>query len=183
MKNSSKYLLISLTTFIAGYLFLRLAYIKTIDIPFIQEIVLIILGTIATIAITAALLNKQSEIELEKEQRVKIFELKSDLYFELIDFIEKVITKGEINKSDMIVLEFLAHKISTIASPEVLFEYSNFLNIIKSTSEDDEITALESDELSAGLAKLCGKIRYDLISNSTSSANIQKLIDNNIEQL
>ena len=184
MKNSSIYLLISLTTFVVGYLFLRFAYLKTANIPFTQEIVLIILGTIATIAITAALLNKQSEIELEKEQRVKIFELKSNLYFDLIDFIEKVITKGEIKEVDLITLEFLTHKISTIASSDVLIEYSNFLKIIKDTSEDKAISTLESDELSAGLAKLCGKIRYDLITKSSGSkTNIQKIIENNIENL
>ena len=76
MKNSSKYLLISFATFICGYVFLRLAYYESVKIPFVQEVVLIVLGTIATVAITAALISKQSEIELEKEQRVKIFDLK-----------------------------------------------------------------------------------------------------------
>ncbi len=89
MKSSSKYLIIAIVTFIVGYIFLRQAYFSTSEIPFAQEIILLVLGTIATIAITAALLNKQSEIELEKEQRVKIFDLKSDTYFGLIDFIPK----------------------------------------------------------------------------------------------
>ncbi len=184
MNESSKYLIISLVTFVVGYLFLRYAYLTSSNIPFTQEIVLIILGTIATIAITAALLNKQSEIELEKEQRVKIFELKSNLYFDLIDLIEKVISRGEIDKKDLISLEFLTHKISTIASHDVLKEYSSFLRIIKATSLDDKITAIESDELSAGLANLCGKIRYDLITKDTKSASeIQEVIKKNIEKL
>ena len=183
MNKSSKYLLISLTTFIVGYLFLRFAYLSTKEIPFVQEIVLIILGTIATIAITAALLNKQSEIEIEKEQRVKIFNLKSNLYFELIGFIEKIILKGKIEKNDLIALEFLTHKISTIAIPEVLKEYSNFINIIKKTASDTTISSLESDELSLGLANLCSKIRYDLISNEkTYDSGIQKIIKNNIDK-
>jgi len=183
MNKSSKYLLISLTTFIVGYLFLRFAYSSTYNIPFVQEIVLVVLGTIATIAITAALLSKQSEIEIEKEQRVKIFNLKSNLYFELIGFIEKIILKGKIEKPDLIGLEFLTHKISTIANPEVLKEYSNFINIIKETAIDSEITSLESDELSSGLANLCGKIRYDLISNEKNSDfNIQNIIKSNIDK-
>jgi len=183
MKESTKYLIISILTFVVGYLFLRYAYLHTENIPFTQEIILIILGTIATIAITAALLNKQSEIELEKEQRVKIFELKSNLYFELIDIIEKVILKGEIDKNDLISLEFLTHKISTIANQEVLKEYSNFLKIFKETSSDTKITPMESDELSASLAKLCGKIRYDLIlKDSSSTTEIQKIIESNIDK-
>ncbi len=184
MNKSSKYLLVSLTTFIIGYFFLRFAYSSTKDIPFVQEIVLIILGTIATIAITAALLNKQSEVEIEKEQRVKIFNLKSNLYFELIGFIEKIILKGKIEKKDLIALEFLTHKISTIANPDVLQEYSNFIETIKKTALDSEITPLESDELSLGLANLCGKIRYDLISNEKHiESNIQRIIKNNIDKL
>lgn len=184
MKSSSKYLLIAIVTFVVGYTFLRQAYFSTSETPFSQEIILLVLGTIATIAITAALLNKQSEIELEKEQRVKIFDLKSDTYFGLIDLIEKVITQGEINQKNLIQLEFLTHKVSTIASHDVLKEYSNFISVIKATSEDKQISALESDELSLSLAKLCGTIRYDLISpDSKSKINIQKIIESNIDRI
>jgi len=183
MKGSSKYMLISAFTFIAGYFFLRFAFDISNNIPFVQEVVLVILGTIATIAITAALLNKQSEIELDKEQRIKIFELKSSLYFELIDIIERVILKGEINTGDMISLEFLTHKISTIANKEVLLEYSNFLNTLKEVASDAEITPLESDELSLALAKLCGKIRFDLIANDKNqNKEIQEIINRNINK-
>ncbi len=184
MKNSSKYLLVSIVTFLVGYAFLRQAYIDTADLPFAQEIVLLVLGTIATIAITAALLNKQSEVELEKEQRVKIFDLKSETYFGLIDFIEQVIIQGEINPKDLIKLEFLTHKISTIANPAVLEEYSNFIQVVKDSSKDEKISAFESDELSLSLARLCGTIRYDLIANdSNCSLDIQQLIESNIDKI
>jgi len=184
VKDSTKYLIISLLTFVVGFIFLRYAYLLNGKYPFAQEVVLIILGTVATIAITAALLNKQSEVELEKEQRVKIFELKSNIYFELIDFIEKIITKSEIDDKDLISLEFLTHKLSTIASPEVLMEYSEFLNKIQETSADDKISAIESDEISASLAKLCGKIRYDLIVKEPQYSNkILKVIESNIKKL
>jgi hypothetical protein len=185
MKNKSIfYLLVSTITFVTGYVFLKLAYYDTSETPFTQEIILIVLGTIATIAITAALLNKQSEIELEKEQRVKVFDIKADLYFELINFIEDLIKKNEIDSKDLITLEFLTHKISVIANPEVLSEYSNFVQTVKNTSTDTKITALESDEMSGQLAKLCGKIRYDLIhKEKDSNIDVQKIIDNNIKKI
>ena len=184
MKRSFQYLIISAITFLLGYIYLRYAYQYTQKMPFLNEIILIVLGTIVTIAITAALLNKQSEIELEKEQRVKIFDIKSDLYFELINFIEEIIRKSEINHKDLITLEFLTHKISVIASPEVLQEYSNFVQTVKTTSADSKISPLESDELSAKLAKLCGKIRYDLITkDENSDLNIQGIIDGNIKKI
>jgi len=184
MNSSTKYLIASIITFIVGYIFLRYSYNITNDIPFVQEIVLIVLGTIVTIAITAALLNKQSEVELEKEQRVKIFDIKSDLYFELINFIEEVVKKGEITQNDLLSLEFLTHKISVIASPEVLTEYSSFVQTVKTTSADKKITSLESDELSVKLASLCYTIRYDLINKEeNSTTDIQKIILRNIEKL
>jgi len=183
MKNSSIYLSIASATFIIGYIFLRFAFSSFNEYPFVQEVVLIILGTIATIAITAALLNKQSEVELEKEQNVKIFDLKSDLYFELIDFLKEVINKEEITKKDLISLEFLTHKISTIANIEVLKEYENLITSIKDTALDKKISPMESDELSADLAKLCVKIRYDLIQKEPHNGEIEKIILKNIEQI
>ncbi|HFA51726.1 MAG TPA: hypothetical protein ENJ95_22145 [Bacteroidetes bacterium] len=182
MKNSTKYLLISFFTFVTGYLFLRSAYFKTEDIPFAQEIVLIVLGTIATIAITAALLSKQSEVEIDKEQRVKIFELKSNLYFELIDFLEKIILKSTINEKDLVKLEFLTHKISIIASSEVLSEYSNLLKAIKTSAMDNKINSYESDIWSQKLSVLCAEIRCDLVPENEASITKDSLtIKNNTD--
>lgn len=184
MSTSSKYLLISLITFVTGYLFLREAYQNVQNLPFLQEVVLIILGTIATIAITAALLNKQSEVELEKEQRVKIFDLKAKVYFELIDHIEKIILKGTITSQDLISLEFITHKVSTIAHTNVLKEYTNFLIVVKESASDTILSPLESDDLSQALAKLCSKIRYDLISkDAITSKEVQNIIEANIDKL
>ncbi len=182
LKNSTLYLLTALITFIIGYLYLRFAYDKTSEIPFVQEIVLVVLGTIVTIAITAALLNKQSEVEIEKEQRVKIFDLKSNLYFELIDLIEGVLTKDQIKDDDMIRLEFLTHKISTVASPRVLKEYSGFLQYIKGMAKDHQISSEESDTLSMKLGALCSEIRYDLVPHTTGDLEeIKKIILDNID--
>ena len=132
--------------------------------PFVNEVILIVLGTIVTIAITSALLSKQSEIELEKEQRIKIFDIKSSLYFELINFIEKSILKEEITDKDLIHIEFITHKISVIASISVLNEYLDFVKIVKKVARDNSLSKLESKELSIQLNKLCTKIRYDLIN-------------------
>ncbi len=184
MKNSAKYLLISFITFIGGYIFLRYAYNSTNDIPFVQEVVLVVLGTIVTIAITSALLNKQSEVELEKEQRVKVFDFKAELYFDLIEFIEKLLKKGEISEKDMTTLEFLTHKISVIASPTVLKSYNSFLHVVKNTGQDKRINTFESDELSEELAVLCSEIRYDLMPKGEQHVDeVKKTILGNIRKI
>ena len=183
MKTSTKYFSIALFTFIAGYLFLRFAYNAAAKIPFAQEIILVVLGTIATIAITAALISKQSEVEIEKEQRVKIFDLKSRLYIDLISFIETLILKGTLESKDLLHLEFLTHKISIVANINVLKEYSEFIDIIKKVSKDKNISPMESDEISLKLAQLCGKIRYDIIQKEKDSdVNIENLITRNIKR-
>ncbi len=183
MKESSKYFLLTLVTFITGYSFLRLAYYKTEAIPFTQEIMLVVLGTIATMAVTAALLSKQSEVELEKEQRVKIFDLKSNLYLDLISFIESLILKGKLDEKDLLHLEFLTHKISIVADYRVLNEYTDFIDTMKKVSEDTRISPLESDEISMKLSELCGKIRYDLIQREKRiDINIEKLLTKNIRK-
>ncbi len=80
MNNTFKYrwiyLLLVTVAFIGGYLFLRAAYMVSDEFPFTQEIILVFLGTIATALITALLLNKQTEVELKKEENIKCIELK-----------------------------------------------------------------------------------------------------------
>ncbi len=63
-------LILTALTFIGGYAFLRYAYKVTDSFSFTQEIVLIVLGTVAMVLITALLLNKQTAVEVEKEQTI-----------------------------------------------------------------------------------------------------------------
>jgi len=183
MTNTTKYIILTLVTFIVGFIFLHSAYYEHIKNPYAQEIVLIVLGTVATILITAALLNKQSELELDKEHHLKVFELKSSIYLDLINFLEKIITKGQVNKNEMIYLEFLTHKISLVASKDVLEEYSGFLDIINKTLDDQLISEDDSDKISESLAKLAVKIRKDLLQNDDQNIEIEKLIVRNVHKL
>ena len=182
MTQTSKYIVLTLITFIVGFVFLHSAYYEHIKNPYAQEIVLIVLGTIATILITAALLNKQSELELDKEHHIKIFELKSSIYLDLINFLEKIVTKGTVNKDELIYIEFLTHKISIIASEDVLKEYSNFIDTMKNATDDRLISDSDSDHISVALAKLTVKIREDLMQNTHNSIDIEKLIVKNVNK-
>ena len=148
---------------IGGYFFLRYAYRVTDSTPFTQEIVLIFLGTIATILITATLLNKQTEVELKKEQNIKFLELKSSIYLELINYIEELILKRNLDHEDIIKLQFLTHRLATVASPEVLSEFTNFLTVFEKSYTDRKIDDTDEDNLSKALAKLTVKIRKDLV--------------------
>jgi hypothetical protein len=183
MTQTTKYIILTLITFVVGFVFLHTAYYEHVKNPYAQEIVLIVLGTVATILITAALLNKQSELELDKEHHIKIFELKSSIYLDLINFLEKIVTKGKVSKDELIYLEFLTHKISLVASQEVLQEYSYFLDVINKAVDDRLISESDSDEISTSLAKLTVKIREDLLQNDDESVDLEKLIVRNVNKL
>ncbi len=185
MKQRFLYFFLTFLTFVAGYAFLRLAYDFSDEFPFTQEIILVVLGTIATIVITAALLNRQTELELRKEQQVKTFELKAQFYVELIDFIEELVSKRQIAEADLVRMKFLTHKISVIASYDVLKEYENFLETFYGIARDMTIAKLESRSLSEHLSRLCSEIRMDLLGydEMLSEAEEKKIAEQILENV
>jgi len=157
-------MLLSAFVFIGGYFFLRLAYHMSDKMPFTQEIILIILGTLATILITAMLLNKQTSVELEKEQSIKFIELKTETYQKLIDTIEEMVLHKDISSDDLTRLKFHTHRLAIFASPAVLEEYEHFLDIFDQViAKDRHVSMQDEDMLSEALAKLTIYIRADLV--------------------
>lgn len=173
MSNITKqftYLILTLLTLVAGYAYLRYAYKVTDSTPFTQEIVLIILGTVATVFITALLLNKQTAVEIEKEQNIKFLELKTATYERLLDLMENMSTEGHFNTQDITKLQFITHRLAIFASPSVLNEYTNFLNVISVLSKD---ATFENDtqKLSEALGRLTIQIRFDLLEESQTKSH------------
>ena len=174
-KNNVVLMVLSGIVFVGGYLFLRLAYNMSDKMPFTQEILLIVLGTIATILITAMLLNKQTSVELEKEQSVKFIELKTEIYKNLIDNIEEILLLEEINKKELMKLRFHTHRLAIVASPEVLKEYRDFLDVLNNTIiKDKEVSSNDVELVYEALAKLTIFIRSDLIGELDMQSNYSK---------
>jgi len=175
-------MLMSAVVFVGGYFFLRLAYHMSDKMPFTQEIVLVILGTLATILITALLLNKQTAVELDKEQSVKFIELKTQTYQKLIDTLEEMVIHKDITSEDLTRLQFHTHRLAIFASPEVLKEYQNFLALFHGAiGKDRHVSGSDADLLSEALARLTIYIRADLVGeldaeSSLSSKQIQAQI-------
>ena len=153
-------------TFIGGYMFLRIAYYSSAQFPFTQEIILVILGTLATIMITAVLLNKQTEVELKKEENIKYLELKTNIYTQFLDQVEMMLEKAQITDRDFLKLKALTHKLSLIASESFLEQYRHFLNVFMETSEDSYFSSMDINKINDEIAKLCLEIRNDLMSKS-----------------
>ncbi len=174
MKNTSTaqkiiYTILVFLTFIVGFLYFKISYDVSGAFPFTQEIILIILGSIVTMIITAALLNRQTEVELQKEQRLRLFELKSQFYIDLLNFVEEILTSHTLGKKERIKLNLLTHKLSIIASPAVLVQYEKFLDMLNRVSEDVNITENEEEEISIEFSKLCSRIRMDLLNGSADT--------------
>ena len=177
------YLILTFLTLIAGYAYLRYAYKVTDSTPFTQEIVLIILGTIATVFITALLLNKQTAVEIEKEQNIKFLDLKAQTYERLLDLMEDMASQNVLNESDITKLQFVTHRLAIFASPGVLNEYTNFLNVVSNISKDGTLTN-DTEKLSEALGKLTIQIRFDLLGENQaqktySIEQIKKMIKKN----
>ncbi len=179
------YLLLSLITLVAGYAFLRYAYKVTDSTPFTQEIVLIILGTVATIFITALLLNKQTSVEIEKEQNIRFLELKTRTYEKLLNLLEEMSLVERFSDKKLIHLQFITHRLAIIASAEVLDEYQSFLQVVQEISRDNSFSG-DAVSLHKALSCLTMKIREDLIGDSPdvqySKVQIDEIIKHNSQQ-
>ncbi|WP_038029236.1 hypothetical protein [Thermonema rossianum] len=181
MGSSVRYYLLNLAIFVSGYLFLRYGY-EQLQSDFLKEFILIVLGTLATVAITALLLNKQTELELSKEQQAKYLDLKSEVYKDIIHTLESYSTKAELSTQDLKHLEFITHKLAIVASLPVLKAYNDFLRNVASVFADRNIDAPEADKLSSELAKLTVAMRRDLLGNGqhdSTTADILFYIDDN----
>jgi hypothetical protein len=163
VRENILYLFLTAVVVVGGYAFLRYSYRVMDQAPFTQEIVLIILGTVATVLITAMLLNKQTEVELKKEQSIKFIELKSEIYMDFISHIERLILEKSVTEEDHVRLQFLTHKLAMVASPVVLKQYQQFLQVFNRSTRDESLDKNEGDAISSALALLTVKIRQDLV--------------------
>jgi len=181
------YLILTFLTLVAGYFYLRYAYKVTDSTPFTQEIVLIILGTVATIFITALLLNQQTAVEIEKEQNIKFLDLKTNTYERLLDLLEELSIKEELISHDITKLKFVTHRLSIFSSPDVLNEYNIFLELISDITKDGTLNN-DKEELSKALSKLTIQIRFDLLNENTlnktyTNLEIKNMITKNSQSL
>jgi hypothetical protein len=160
---------------VSGYFYLRYAYKVTDSLPFTQEIILIILGTIATIFITALLLNKQTAVEIEKEQNIKFLDLKANTYEKLLDLLEKMSLVENFTTSELMNLQFITHRLAIVASEDVLNEYQNFLNVISKLTEDNSFVG-DTNILFEAISSLTIQIRQDLMGKSLDSDYTKKQI-------
>jgi hypothetical protein len=175
---------LSLFTLVSGYAYIRYAYNVTDSFPFTQEIVLIIAGTLVTVFITALLLNKQSAVEVEKEQNILHLNLKTTTYQELLNLLEEMTILTNFSQKELIRLQFITHKLAIVASNEVIEQYQAFLAVIKEIATDDSFSG-DLPQLHEALSSLTIKIRQDILGETSQQHYTQQqtsaMIKNNMK--
>jgi len=157
------------------YFLFREMYYSNSDFPYSQEILAALIGTVMTILITALLLNKQTEVELLKEENLKILELKASIYDELFKYLEEVFLKQEVTKKDIIKLKLINQKLSMVASIDVLKIFGKFIEEFNLVSKDKKILGEDVDDLLEILSSLSNAIRYDLLEGKHVEKASEKL--------
>ena len=183
-RSNALLLLLAVMVFVFGYGFFRFVFVQSDNDPLSQEIVLIFLGSFVTVLVTAVLLNKQTEVELKKEENLNFLDLKKQIYMDLIDHLEDVVLSGEMSADDIIKLQFLNQKLALVADPGVLVEFEKFIRVFAQIAQDPDLDKRETNQLMSALSSLTITIRADLIgpldqNEPFTSAQIAKQITAN----
>ncbi len=175
--------LLVLLTMAAGYLVFRYYYDISDQFPFAQEIILVFIGAVVTVLITALLINQQTELELRKEGRVLLLDLRAKIYSDIIEHVGCMIRKPRLEREDMATLRMLTHKLSMVAGAEVLHHFNRVLDEIEKGARDGSYSASEEDAVMRAVAELTFYMRRDLlgrIGDEEAEAGIWRdIVENN----
>ena len=163
VRNRLVMLVMLVLTVVSGYLGFRYFYGISGDFPFSQELLLVFIGAIATVLITALLLNQQTDLELRKEGQVLLLGQKAGVYTSMIEHLGTVVELGRLDPDQVAELRVLNHRLAMIGSVEVIKGFSDVLARIDEAVQDQKMEAAEKDAIMAAVAILTYHMRRDLL--------------------
>ncbi|GIW14524.1 MAG: hypothetical protein KatS3mg063_0377 [Tepidiforma sp.] len=149
-----------------AYIAFRELYLAGAYVPYAQEMVLIFLGAVATIILTAALLNRQTELELRKEGRVLVFQQKSDIYMACIETVARIVQAEALEPRLIDELRVLNHKLAVVGSAEVVAKFDAVLRGLLEGLADGRLAALDGERVMSALADLTAAMRGDILEEA-----------------
>ncbi len=161
--NRALTLALLLASIVAGYLGFRYFYGISGDFPFSQELLLVFIGAIATVLITALLLNQQTELELRKEGQVLLLDRKADVYAQMIEHIGEMVEKGRMAPDQVAELRVLNHKLAMVGSADVIARFNDVLARLDAAVNDQQMEPREKDDIMRSVAVLTYHMRRDLL--------------------
>lgn len=181
------YLVVAVVCGIGIYFMFRTMYMAEQPLPFAQEMTLVFLGGVVTIALTAALLNRQTELELRKEGRVIILQQQCAIYMACIEKVAKIV---ESIRHDAVLIDdlrVLNHQLAVVASEEVVVRFEAVLDALLSGFADGALSGADGEKVMQSVADLTTAMRSDVLQNtaltSTNAASAIRQNSRRMEQL
>lgn len=81
-------------------------------------------GTIFAATITMVLLNKQTQVEQEKDRDQRVFEERLKLFNEVLDRFSGIVEDGVIDAAEVKALQFMSMRIAMLGSDEIIEKYT-----------------------------------------------------------
>jgi len=181
------YLVVAASLGIAIYFIFRAMYLVEAPLPFAQEMTLVFLGAVVTIALTAALLNRQTELELRKEGTVITLQQKYDIYMSCIEKVAQIVENVRHDAALIDELKVLNHKLAVVASAGVLTQFEVVLDALLSGFADGALSGADGEKVMQSVADLATAMRSDVLQNmpltSTNTASAIRRNSQRMEQL
>ena len=161
--NGTVQTVLFIVTMVVGYGSFRLFYKISDDFPFSQELILVALGAIATVLITALLLNQQTELELRKEGKILLLDQKATIYSDLIEHLGEVVESGALDGEHLAKLRIINHKLAMLGSADVIGKLKNVISQLDAAVADAKIQQDEQERIMRAVAELTFFMRGDLL--------------------
>ena len=181
------YLVVAVVCGIGIYFMFRTMYMAEEPLPFAQEMTLVFMGGAVTIALTAALLNRQTELELRKEGRVIILQQQCAIYMACIEKVAKIVENIRHDAVLIDDLRVLNHQLAVVASEEVVVRFEAVLDALLSGFADGALSGADGEKVMQSVADLTTAMRSDVLQNtaltSTNAASAIRQNSRRMEQL
>ncbi len=184
LTNRTLTMVLLLVTIVVSYLGFRFFYDVSDSFPFSQELILVFIGAVATVLITALLLNQQTELELRKEGQVLLLDQKGNTYTALIEHIGEIVEKGKMTAQQLAELRVLNHKLAMIGGAGVIRQFNQVLDQLDAAVRDQKIAEAEKDRIMREVAVLTYHMRRDLLGRIAGDADgnlLEDIIANNAD--
>ncbi len=157
------YLAVATVLAIGGYAVFRTMYFAGEPAPFAQEMVLVFLGAVATIYLTAVLLNRQTELELRKEGRVIVIQQKTEIYMACIEKVAELVETSNHDPRLIDQLRVLTHKLAIVGSGPTVEQFCSVLDRLLEGLSDGAISEADGESVMHALADLTAAMRADIL--------------------
>lgn len=166
---------------IIGYAAFRFLFYAGEGAVFAQESILVLLGAVATIFITATLLNRQTELELRKEGSVLLLEQKNTVYMAAIETVADIVEGRHYDDELVDTLRVLNHKLAVVGSGEVITAFHKVLDKLLAGLSGGTLGEQAAEDVMHAIAEVTVAMRADMLSGigDEIDANVREAILSN----